>query len=43
MLEQSVRTLHAYVTHNFAIPFQITIADNATSDATARSRAEPRG
>jgi glycosyltransferase involved in cell wall biosynthesis len=34
MLEQSVRTLHAYLAHNFAIPFQITIADNASSDAT---------
>jgi glycosyltransferase involved in cell wall biosynthesis len=43
MLEQSVRTLHAYVRHNFAIPFQITIADNASSDATldlARSLAD---
>jgi hypothetical protein len=33
ILEHSVRTLHAHVAHNFTIPFQITIADNASSDA----------
>jgi glycosyltransferase involved in cell wall biosynthesis len=34
ILEHSVRKLHAYVCNNFAVPFQITIADNASSDAT---------
>jgi glycosyltransferase involved in cell wall biosynthesis len=34
ILEPSVRTLHAYLSENFAIPFQITIADNASNDAT---------
>ena len=34
ILERSVRTLHAYLSENFTIPFQITIADNASDDAT---------
>ena len=33
-LEESVRRLHAYLTHQFTFTFQITIADNASSDAT---------
>jgi glycosyltransferase involved in cell wall biosynthesis len=34
VLEASARTLHAYLAENFTIPFQITIADNASDDAT---------
>jgi glycosyltransferase involved in cell wall biosynthesis len=33
-LERSVRTLHRYVSDSFTFPFRITIADNASSDAT---------
>src|SRR6195952_2908959 len=33
-LEQSIRTLHAYLTSAFEIPWRITIADNASTDAT---------
>jgi putative flippase GtrA len=33
-LEQSVRTLHGYLSASFDIPWQITIADNASTDAT---------
>ena len=33
-LEQSVRTLHAYLCKNLALSFQITIADNASDDGT---------
>src|SRR5476649_2546374 len=33
-LEQSVRTLHDYLSASFDIPWQITIADNASTDAT---------
>jgi glycosyltransferase involved in cell wall biosynthesis len=33
-LEESVRRLHAYLTHQFTFTFQITIADNASTDAT---------
>jgi putative flippase GtrA len=33
-LEKSVRTLHAYLTASFEIPWRITIADNASTDAT---------
>jgi putative flippase GtrA len=34
-LKRSVQQLHAYLTHEFEIPWQITIADNASTDATA--------
>jgi putative flippase GtrA len=33
-LERSVRTLHAYLASEFDVPWQITIADNASTDAT---------
>jgi putative flippase GtrA/glycosyltransferase involved in cell wall biosynthesis len=33
-LEQSVRTLHAYLAAEIDVPWQITIADNASTDAT---------
>jgi putative flippase GtrA len=33
-LEPSVRRLHAYLTATFPYPFRITIADNASTDAT---------
>ena len=33
-LETSVRTLHAYLTAAFEVPWVITIADNASSDST---------
>ena len=33
-LEQSVRTLHAYLSGAFDLPWLITIADNASTDAT---------
>jgi glycosyltransferase involved in cell wall biosynthesis len=33
-LEESVRRLHAYLTHQLTFTFQITIADNASTDAT---------
>jgi glycosyltransferase involved in cell wall biosynthesis len=33
-LESSVRTLHAYLTAEFDFPWKITIADNASTDAT---------
>ncbi len=35
-LEHSVRTLHDYLTARFDHPWRITIADNASTDATAR-------
>jgi glycosyltransferase involved in cell wall biosynthesis len=34
ILEPNVRRLHAYLSENFAIPFRITVADNASDDAT---------
>lgn len=34
VLASSVRRLHEYLTLNFELPFQITIADNASTDAT---------
>jgi glycosyltransferase involved in cell wall biosynthesis len=34
ILERNVRRLHAHLEAAFAIPFQITIADNASSDGT---------
>jgi putative flippase GtrA len=34
-LEPCVRRLHAYLQANFPYPFRITIADNASTDATA--------
>ncbi|WGL51405.1 bifunctional glycosyltransferase family 2/GtrA family protein [Nocardioides sp. BP30] len=33
-LEGSVRRLHAHLCHSFPYPFRITIADNASTDAT---------
>ena len=33
-LEKSIRTLHEYLTAEFDIPWQITVADNASTDAT---------
>jgi glycosyltransferase involved in cell wall biosynthesis len=33
-LEESVRRLHAHLTHQFTFAFQITVADNASTDAT---------
>jgi putative flippase GtrA len=33
-LERSVRTLHAYLATEIDVPWQITIADNASTDAT---------
>jgi putative flippase GtrA len=33
-LERSVRTLHAYLAAEIDVPWQITIADNASTDAT---------
>jgi glycosyltransferase involved in cell wall biosynthesis len=33
-LQRSVRTLHRYLSESFTFPFQITIADNASTDAT---------
>jgi putative flippase GtrA len=33
-LESSVRTLHAYLSAQFDLPWKITIADNASSDTT---------
>jgi glycosyltransferase involved in cell wall biosynthesis len=33
-LESSVRTLHAHMTRHFSFPFRITVADNASADAT---------
>jgi glycosyltransferase involved in cell wall biosynthesis len=33
-LEHSVRTLHRYLSESFTFAFQITIADNASTDAT---------
>ena len=35
-LEWSVRRLHRYLTLSFPYPFRITIADNASTDATPR-------
>jgi glycosyltransferase involved in cell wall biosynthesis len=35
-LEQSVRRLHAYLVSEFDVPWRITIADNASTDDTAR-------
>ena len=34
VLESSVRTLHAHMQRHFSVPFRITVADNASSDAT---------
>jgi putative flippase GtrA len=34
LLETSIRTLHAYLTAEFDVPWLITIADNASTDAT---------
>jgi putative flippase GtrA len=34
-LEPCIRRLHAYLTNTFPYPFHITIADNASTDATA--------
>ncbi|MCU1413708.1 MAG: glycosyl transferase, partial [Microbacteriaceae bacterium] len=34
-LEQSVRVLHDYLEQEFDVPWRITIADNASTDATA--------
>jgi hypothetical protein len=45
-LELSVRWLHSYLTEQLPYPFRITIADNASTDATARwwaSRPSRRG
>jgi putative flippase GtrA len=33
-LEASIRTLHAYLTDHFTIPWLVTIADNASTDRT---------
>jgi len=35
-LERCVRTLHGYLSQAFPYPFRITIADNASTDATPR-------
>ncbi len=37
-LERSVRRLHAHLLDHFPYPFRITIADNASTDATPSSR-----
>src|ERR1700719_5409704 len=43
VLESSVRTLHAHMRRHFSVPFQITVADNASTDATlATARALAR-
>jgi glycosyltransferase involved in cell wall biosynthesis len=34
VLDESVRRLHAYLTGTFPYGFRITIADNASTDAT---------
>ncbi|MEA2207741.1 MAG: hypothetical protein QOF54_218 [Solirubrobacteraceae bacterium] len=34
VLDHSVRALHRYLSDRFELPFQITIADNASTDAT---------
>src|SRR6202035_5756057 len=34
VLESSVRTLHAHMRRHLSIPFRITVADNASTDAT---------
>lgn len=39
-LAHSVRRLHRYLQENFALPTRITIADNASTDATPRIAAE---
>ncbi|MGN6474207.1 MAG: glycosyltransferase, partial [Mycobacteriales bacterium] len=39
-LEASVRRLHEYLTTLFPLPARITIADNASTDATADIAAE---
>ncbi|MXM66480.1 glycosyltransferase [Streptomyces sp. HUCO-GS316] len=39
-LEQSVRRLHAHLRETFPYPFRITVADNASTDATPRIAAE---
>ena len=39
-LPHSVRRLHRYLQENFALPTRITIADNASTDATPRIAAE---
>ena len=33
-LEESIRRLHAYLTHDFPLSWTITIADNASTDRT---------
>ena len=43
VLESSVRTLHAHMRRHFSVPFRITVADNASTDATlATARALAR-
>jgi glycosyltransferase involved in cell wall biosynthesis len=39
-LGPSVHRLHAYLTGSFPYPFQITVADNASTDSTARIAAQ---
>jgi glycosyltransferase involved in cell wall biosynthesis len=34
VLASSIRTLHAHLERNFDLPFKITVADNASTDAT---------
>jgi len=34
VLESSVRTLHGHIKRHFSFPFRITVADNASTDAT---------
>jgi glycosyltransferase involved in cell wall biosynthesis len=34
VLESSVRTLHGYIQRHLSFPFRITVADNASTDAT---------
>ena len=41
-LEPNVRRLHAYLETSFPFPARITIADNASTDGTARHRPAPR-
>jgi putative flippase GtrA len=33
-LEASIRTLHAYLTEHFTVPWLVTVADNASTDGT---------
>jgi cellulose synthase/poly-beta-1,6-N-acetylglucosamine synthase-like glycosyltransferase len=39
-LRRSVHTLHSYMSTRFAYPFRITIADNASTDATLERATE---